>query len=67
VQYKSYTILTRGLSSAALAKEEGRKLHPSPSASQITPRQGRKPAVLSEELLLAQKREEKTCLSRRSP
>ena len=27
-QYKSYTILTRGLSSAALAKEEARKLHP---------------------------------------
>ena len=26
-QYKSYTILTPGLSSAALAKEEGRKLH----------------------------------------
>ena len=26
-QYKSYTILTRGLSSAALAKEEARKLH----------------------------------------
>ena len=36
-QYKSYTILTPGLSSAALAKEEGRKLHPSSSAPQITP------------------------------
>ena len=33
----------------------------------ITPRQGRKPSVLSEELLLAQKREVKPCLSRRSP
>jgi len=31
------TILTPGLSSAALAKEEGRKLHPSSSAPQITP------------------------------
>ena len=28
----------------------------------ITPWQGRKPSVLSEELLLAQKREEKTCV-----
>ena len=35
--YKSYTILTRGLSSVALAMEEGRKLHPSSSAPQITP------------------------------
>ena len=97
-QYKSYTILTRGLSSAALAKEEARKLHPASfyyavtsgqrklTSSQatkgsdfihlrtrlrwtskqgfwnlvkmsrlhcITPWQGRKPSVLSEELLLA--------------
>ena len=36
-QLKNYTILTPGLSSAALAKEEGRKLHPSSSAPQITP------------------------------
>ena len=35
------TILAPGLSSAALAKEEGRKLHPSSSAPQITPRQAR--------------------------
>ena len=28
----------------------------------ITPWQGRKPSVLSEELLLTQKREEKTCV-----
>jgi hypothetical protein len=35
-QYKNYTILTSGLFSAALAKEEARKLHPSSSAAQIT-------------------------------
>jgi len=40
-QLKNYTILTPGLSTVALAKEEGRKLHPSSSAPQITPRQGR--------------------------
>ena len=37
--YYQLLILTPGLSSAALAKEEGRKLHPSSSAPQITPRQ----------------------------
>ena len=42
---KRNTILAPGLSSAALAKEEGRKLHPSSSAPQITPWQASKSSL----------------------